>query len=244
MSPTFVVPDAHGNVALVALLLKQEGIVDDDFERVNRDVTVVQLGDLCNCVMMSIEDDRACLGFAPEWFDVYLVGNHEHPYFGGPAFGGFFSDFDIHRALLRLNDSGLIRAAHAADDVLLTHAGVGPWALRQLDDCLDTPGIAAELNAMWKHDPRDPVFSSIGASRGGWQEEGGILWADWSERKVHGPSQLVGHTVGDEIREAAGVTCIDLGCGKGRSRIAGAWIRNGAVSTVIFDRNEAAEEAA
>lgn len=236
MSLTFVVADAHGRYDLIHGLLHQEGLVDSEGGRLNGEVTVIQIGDLCNCVSTSIEDDKVCLGFAPEWFDVYLVGNHEHPYFRGPHFSGFWRDTEIERVLLLLNDRGLIQAAYAADGILISHAGLNREFLASLPEEVDATEIAIAANNTWFANKTSPLFSNIGQARGGWTRYGGILWADWSEPKVRGLRQLVGHTVGEEIRKRYQAICIDLGAGKGRTRIAGAWIRDGLIETVIYGK--------
>jgi len=230
---TFVVPDAHGKLGLVHRLLREQGILGDNASRVDRETTVVQLGDLCNCVPESVDDDLRCLDRAPEWFDVYLVGNHEHPYLGGPRFSGFYSDPEIAHRLKLLYSKGLLQAAYAADGILVTHAGVGAAWQRSLDR-RTAAGAASRLNKLWRARPTAELFGCIGRSRGGSSPTGGILWADWSEPKSDAFSQIVGHTVGDQPRwqkhaEGKFAVCIDLG---GTTAIVGAWITDGKVELV------------
>lgn len=240
MTDAFVVPDAHGNAALVRGLLEQEGIIELDDHDVRRirgpeDAHVVQLGDLANCVASSAHDDLQALELVHSGLiDTMLVGNHEHPYFGGPAFHGYFPDSQVRNSLYMIRNRGDLKAAHAVGDVLITHAGLTPWALRRLAPGLSAGAIAMTINGIWKTSPRDPIFSVIGKSRGGYSNESGILWADWSEPKLRKLRQLMGHTVGDRIRHRNAATCIDLGGGKGSTRIAGAWIRDGEIQTVIY----------
>lgn len=229
----FVVPDVHGNLDLLAGLLRQEGILDTDWERVDRETRVIQLGDLCNCVGSSVIDDNRCLDHATAWFDDYLVGNHEHPYFGGPRFSGFWADIVLGSRLRRL----VTGAAVAVDGILISHAGLGArWA----HAAITTPERAAEsLNELWRDNPTARVFSQIGGARGGSAPWGGILWADWMEPKTTAFRQIVGHTVGQSIRiveDIAGLGlayCIDVG-GKSGDRLAGAWIRDGEIETVEY----------
>lgn len=123
--------------------------------------------------------------------------------------------------------------AHAVGDILVSHAGLTSHWLREFMGWdLTAAQIAEYTNRTWGNDPRALIFSAIGRSRGGWEREGGLLWADWREPKPRHLRQLVGHTVGDEIRTRSGATCIDLGAGKYSSRIAGAWIRDGGVLEV------------
>ena len=84
-------------------------------------------------------------------------------------------------------------------------------------------------NGSWRG---DAIVMACGRGRCGFNAEGGILWSDWSEPKRPVFPQIVGHTVGEEIRRKRSAICIDLGAGKGRTRIAGAWIRDGEITTV------------
>ena len=81
MSAMLIVPDVHGCLDMAAGLLRKAGALDGDWARINRgELRTVQIGDLLNCVRSSIVDDKRCLDHAREWFDVLLIGNHEHPY--------------------------------------------------------------------------------------------------------------------------------------------------------------------
>lgn len=227
----FVVADAHGRHDLVEGLLAQEGL------RGTRNGTlVVQIGDLVNCVASSIDDDLECLRRAPDWFDVYLVGNHEHPYFGGPRFSGFWQDPEIRELLLRYAARDLIRPCVAVDGILVSHAGLTSSRGR---DYLTADAASRWLLDEWSGDPCAPAFSAIGRSRGGWDAEGGVLWADWRESKRLAFDQVVGHSVGKEIRwrrrNGNFAVCIDLGASKEvDGSLAGAWIRDGEVEIVTF----------
>lgn len=237
--PVFVVPDAHGNAELVRGLLEQEGIVEPGWSaRTDTDVFVLQLGDLANCVASSSQADLEALGLVHSGLiNQMLIGNHEHPYFGGTPFAGFFPVPEVKESLYRIRDRDGLKVAYEAHGVLVTHAGVGPWARKQLGT--DDPAVMAErLNHNFDVDPRHHLFNVVGKARRGWNNEGGILWADWSEPKPRKLKQVIGHSVGDAIRIRWQTRCIDLGAGKDSSRIAGAWIRpGGEVQTVIYDKN-------
>lgn len=232
---TLIVGDCHGNLGILRELLTTAGVLGPRGGR-RRGWRVVQIGDLCNCVVDSIDGDLECLDAAPELIDVYLVGNHEHPYFGGPPFFGFWRHEQVRRELLRLADAGLIRAAHEVGGVLVSHAGL----VASVDigwEPSTASSWAEQINALWEREPTHEVFSSIGESRGGWNRYGGLLWSDWSEPKYAGVSQIVGHTVGERVRwQRHGETfslCIDLGGGKSRDRLAGAIVHDsGAVATI------------
>jgi hypothetical protein len=227
----FVVADAHGRHDLVEALLEQEGLLGD-----RNGTLTIQLGDLCNCVASSIGADQECLRRAPEWFDVYLVGNHEHPYFDEPAFSGYWRDPEILHLLRHYAARGLIRPCIEVGGVLVTHAGLtSRWGAL----CETAEEAAAWLTTEWGSRTNAFVFSAIGRDRGGWDRSGGVLWADWREPKRGAFKQLVGHTAGDSIRKRQKATCIDLGAGH-NDRIAGAWIEEGAVRVVTYGLMEVA----
>lgn len=255
---TFVIPDIHGDFGIAVGLLHSQGIIDASWERFDHETTVVQLGDLTNCVSDSTTGDQACLERAEDWFDVYLIGNHEHPYFGGPRFNGFWSFPEIAHKLQLLNSIGLIQAAHVVDDILLTHAGVIEGATLDNDY---GPGTAEDwasaINDLWQRNTIHPIFSTIGKSRGGVAKNGGILWSDFSEAKHEHFPQIFGHTVDEGVRlrrrpfpdvwspprhpfemGRGDVLCLDQGAGgyTAATRIAGCWIRDGHVEVVEYER--------
>lgn len=247
----FIVPDVHGHLDLAAGLLERAGILSESWDRQRDvDVTVVQLGDLLNCVGSSVVDDLRCLDHAREWFDVLLVGNHEHPYWGGPAFSGYHRDLYID-GRIRSTLGDLYRPAISVGGVLVTHAGLTVAALEALE-VTSAWGAEVALTQLWREDPTGPIFSTIGAARGGRHPQGGVLWSDWHEPKATVFSQLVGHTPGDGPRWQGGAgpehdgepfaLCLDVGAGKGRSQIVGAWIRGGKVELIAHTLGE--EEAA
>jgi hypothetical protein len=240
---TFVAPDVHGNLDLLAGLLQLAGVLDENLERSHREeIRTVQLGDLCNCVTSSVVDDQRCLDHVEQWFDVYLVGNHEHPHLGGPAFAGFWRDLVLHHRLRTLHAIGVLQPCLLVDGILLTHAGVTPeWALPTVEE------TEAYVRRWWRDDPAQaPVFSSIGRLRGGLSRTGGVLWSDWEEPKAPHLRQIFGHTVGDEVRHASfpdgdgWAVCLDLGGGKRSTRLAGAFIRDGEVDVLVHESDPAA----
>ena len=268
MSKTFIVPDMHGNWKLALGLLEQEGIAyqddDEEIRRLDTDTRVVQLGDLVNAVRSSVNDDISATRLVGNAIDIVLIGNHEHPYFGGPAFDGFAHFYELQHALQGLNNRGLIQAAIEVDGILLTHAGV----TRDIDQIEDWENpnnkaleVADALNILWKNkEYQHAMFSTIGQLRGGRHPLGGILWSDWREPKSALLPQIVGHSVGSTWRanysdnDAPGfmlerpyedatpakvqTLCIDIGAGKKASAILGAWIDEGKVTIVEYRKQD------
>ncbi len=238
--PVFVVADAHGRHDLVEGLLNQERLLRG--QRADG-TAVVHVGDLINAVASSISDDLECLRRAREWFDVYLVGNHEHPYFGGPRFSGFWRDPEIERALFALES--IIQPTLAYEGVLVSHAGLTvEMAGPEEDHSGWETAEAADEEIRWAWSQRSmrgtiPLFAAIGWSRGGSSRFGGILWSDWEEPKALAFNQVVGHSVGREVRwqrrDGKFAVCIDLGASKEvNGALAGAWIRDGEVEVVTY----------
>lgn len=217
----FVVADAHGNWDAVEKLLRQEDVLVAP----RKEVTLVHLGDLANCVKESVEDDVQTLAEAETVFDVLLVGNHEHPYW--PGYIDKFSGFFYHPAVAEQIQLERYQAAYHFGGVLVTHAGLA----RQWEDEWQSADMAAyELNKMFEKDPAHAIFGQIGRARGGWNANGGILWSDYQEGKSRRFNQLYGHTPGQKIRRSQSTkfdtehVCIDLGAKDKGKPIAGAWI--------------------
>ena len=228
-----MIADAHGRHDLVEGLLRQEGLLGYAHRA---GTTVIQLGDLVNCVANSIGADQECLRRAPDWFDVYLVGNHEHPYFDGPAFSGFWRDPEIGHLLRSYAARGFIRPCIAIDGVLVSHAGL---SRRWGGSCESAEEAETWLTNEWQGRPNGLVFSAIGVERGGWHKSGGVLWADWREPKRMAFSQIVGHTVGPEVRwrrrNGKFAACIDLGASKEvNGPLVGAWLIDGKVTIASY----------
>lgn len=256
MSKYFLVPDLHGELDMAAGLLTQEGLLNSFYERTREDVTVIQMGDMMNCVASSVVDDNRCLDHEG-WFDILLMGNHEHPYFGGPAFAGFYHDVMINHRIKKLDAIDRYKVAVNCDGILVTHAGLvthyaNLYNFFEVDEC------ASILNDLWQRDKTHEIFSAIGWERRGWSKWGSVLWADWTQYKTPKLKQIVGHSVGQGVRvqfEGKQVErhtdlenidldyfkweaiCIDLGAGKHSTSIVGAWIEDGNVKLVEY-KNE------
>ncbi len=251
----FWIPDLHGELDMAAGLLQQEGILDSNWERIDNETVTGQMGDFLNCVVESVGNDNRCLDHS-EWFDILLVGNHEDPYFGGPAFNGFWKDPVLTHRLRLLESAGRYKMMVNCDGVLVSHAGITNELYNKYwkYDGNNPQKLADEINKLRSSDPNHEIFTAIGWDRGGWGRSGGILWADWSQYLASQLKQLVGHSVGEGVRlqsegkkHAFGristykkptpnweAICIDLGAGKHSDTIVGAWIEEGNVRLVSY----------
>lgn len=223
----FIVPDSHGRYDLVGGLLRQEGLLGAHFQRVDRSTLIVHLGDLINATSETIDRDLRCLRIAPDWLDVYLVGNHEYPYFDGGGFRGYYRDAEIRERLRRFESRNLILPCVAIDGVLVSHAGLSSSRGRKWKTAEE---FAEDALQRWRFNKRDAIFDACGVIRYGETLEGGILWADWNESKRMAFNQVVGHTRDKTVRwRRRGdrwAVCIDIGAGRG-DKIAGCWLEDG-----------------
>jgi len=216
----FAVADLHGRTESLGELLRAGGVLNSDGSR-NYQVESVQLGDLANVVMSDEVGDCLALDLAmygrplneleqttdllAGWFDTVLVGNHEHPLFGGQHFSGYYAHPSVAHRVTAMDDRGLWQPSYLVEemDLLLVHAG---WAAGL---CLFSngerfvPSSAIEAHNFlireWDDNPTNTVFSQVGSLRGG-RGSGGVLWSDWEERKTQDFSQIVGHTTDDVVR--------------------------------------------
>lgn len=248
MSNVFVVPDIHGMHLNLRALLEDAGIVDPKTgQRKDWDIDVISLGDLANCAedpyRDGTENDFECLKRVGDWIDLLIVGNHEHPYWGGHPFGGFFHDDRIASMMFDLEQSGYIAASASIDGILVSHAGLSHY-FGTLLGSNDSDEACALIEERWRRDATGELFDACGPIRGGNYPQGGILWSDYSEPKYQKIRQLIGHSVGDTVRQfgthgspAAGSYCIDLGSGRHSNRIAGAFIRDGEIDILEVELN-------
>ncbi|MEM9444004.1 MAG: metallophosphoesterase [Verrucomicrobiota bacterium] len=87
---------------------------------------------------------------------------------------------------------------------LISHAGVSDVVFRPPGRTLDLKWIEQKCNeaiiSAALNEPHDAIEPDV--SRGGKTREGGIIWLDWQLfkplRNIH---QIVGHTVGNDVRE-------------------------------------------
>lgn len=266
MKPTLVIGDVHGHLDRLATLLEQEGIVrekdDGEWERINHDVEVVQLGDLGHFGHGgSPTGDLMSWEYAREWIDVILWGNHDRAVVDPQhAFNGFTKPRpEVYHIMKIYEHEKKLRWAHAAHGHLLTHAGLhSRFHYNAVPvDKSNPEDVAQWINgALTSEDDmnRLAVRHAVGSYRGGGSPFGGILWRDINESLFDGFPQVFGHsadrkhqvrycwrsghtrkieTVPDSVKEVS--YCVDIG-GKGDlvgdECLAGIWLPEGRVVRV------------
>jgi hypothetical protein len=212
--------------------MQAAGVIDKQGRRQANFKRVIQLGDLMDGRRMF--GDLQTLRWAEGIFDEILIGNHEGAYLGVQGFAGKrIIAPESQQILNRWNREGLLCAATAVDDYLLTHGGLDPFLsflpapkLSKTADATEVSALAKNLNEVWRFhrstNAWESWFLAIGRERNGLCAHGGVLWNDF-ERLVRTESaqrfkQIVGHTpLKRGTRSPQGmVVCIDVG---------GAWHR-------------------
>jgi hypothetical protein len=129
----------------------------------------------------------------------FLLGNHDVPYLFPDALGKLDrcgDTFDKRMAVLDVLGTRYQHNFQISCKIgswLLSHAGItkplyGKYNLHEIED---------ELALESKVSP----LLLAGMDRGGSERYGGILWCDWrSFEPVPGVNQLVGHTIGQDVR--------------------------------------------
>jgi hypothetical protein len=249
---TLAIGDCHGHYDRLEALLLQESIINENDERINKDVEVVHLGDLGHFgsemqngkrVPGSSTADLLCWqAVAKHWIDIVLWGNHDRAVASSRhAFGGYIEPPTPTRVLMEeAREEDRLRLAHAAHGFLLTHAGLAKVFKynKAPDGAHDDPAIFAEWvnKADVDTDSKDVPFWSdfealrdaIGIKRGGYSSTGGgILWRDATESLYPKFRQIFGHTKGDRVRKYPAQDgwsyCIDIG-DQNNGRLAGIWL--------------------
>lgn len=248
---TLVIGDCHGHFDRLEALLRQEGIIGtcpdcggmgdgpleddpdlfcelcagDGIARVNRDVEVVQLGDLGHfgsergpygeSVPGSSTADLLCWEAAvkKDWVDVILWGNHDRAVVDSHhEFGGYIAPpLETIELISDANASGKLKLTHVAHGYLLTHAGLHKSFKYQKDvpDIIkeDPQAFSDWINEIDFEDliredgPRpNPIRDNIGKMRNGPAAAGGILWRDATEKLYTPFKQVFGHTRGEKVR--------------------------------------------
>lgn len=223
---TLCIGDCHGRLDRLEALLLQEGIIrecaDSGLVRANKDVEVVQLGDLGHYGADTQARDRSIWAAAPAWLDVILWGNHDRAVIDGRHFFmGYQKPFpETVEAINKAAKKGQLKLAADAHGFLLTHAGLHSSYKYNKAPQEGAEEIAAWLNQHQDEDSQDEDFlairDAISTSRGGRSTSGGILWRDASEG-LHKPvRQVFGHSSKEKVRTyQTGKTgdsyCVDVG---------------------------------
>jgi hypothetical protein len=190
-----IIGDVHGHFKNLRRLLIEQGAINEDNERINQDTLKVYCtGDLIDGGVNRM-GDFLILDYIEEWFDEVVIGNHEYPFMGGPAFVGLRShDRQLQLRLLELEEKGVYVPSIAIGDTLLTHAGLSSrWSFKTAQDANDA------IRAIWDNaiETTDdvPILDWVGPGRSKFGNDvGGVFWLDWSEPRNLNINQVVGHT--------------------------------------------------
>lgn len=139
---------------------------------------------------------------------IHILGNHDLPYQFPQTKGLFCSGYNTItqnavRDAFKKEDWNRFKLYHRTQNFHITHAGWNPSTLhpvfgfdeKYLNETCENALEAASIGVV--HNILQP-----GMSRGGKMLLGGITWADWNMdfQPVEGMNQIVGHTMGREVR--------------------------------------------
>lgn len=207
--------------------------------RINRDVVVVQLGDLIDARPDTQTQDSLCVHFGEAWLDYVLWGNHDRPVIdpnNGICFGGYMRPLpEVVHVIHRMRHEGRFRLAMNAHGFLLVHAGLPVADLYEdLRESPESPEFGEYLEQLdcnvlentiyrmsgshydGKPTPEIEAFTrlrdSIGYDRGGGQPYGGLLWRDFDEPLFAGVRQVFCHSSAANVRTVGDPPsyCLDL----------------------------------
>lgn len=177
-------------------LLKQEGFVIEAYQTWCRDrenIPLIHIGDNGDYYWGTELRDQKSWEFLAYLYDEMLIGNHEaYVLFNMPLGGGSMPNYICKDMIQKNYDSGKLKFATSHDGFLITHAGVHPNFEDQLPD--DPVEAAKRLNHFGRENINQPIFQSIGYSRGGYDNCGGILWRDVIEPISDKWPQIFGHS--------------------------------------------------
>jgi hypothetical protein len=192
-----IIGDVHGHFKNLRQFLIQQGAINEDNKRINKDTLGVYCtGDLVDGGVNRM-GDLLLLEYARDWFDKICIGNHESPFFGGPSFIGLRShDRELRRNLLQLEYEGKYVPSTVVDDYLLVHGGLAArWGFKTAQDANDV------IHMVWQQSLEQheevPMLDWIGPGRSSpkWADDtGGIFWLDWTEDRNRNINQVVGHS--------------------------------------------------
>lgn len=237
----FVIGDVHGHLDRLVALLNKAGFIDSrgGFTSLTREVEVIQLGDLGHYGADTRQNDLAVWTYAAScpWLKV-LWGNHDMSVFRTDhTFRGYTEPDSRTRRLME--EKGLLFST-VRHGYLLTHAGLHPSYVPLSADAAAqayvdrTKFMSTLINLTCEGASLPvPIRDDIASYRGGWAQQGGILWRDYREPLADIP-QVYGHSRSYDIRQDGNCWCIDVADREGDS-LAGIWLPSMKVVAVGAD---------
>jgi hypothetical protein len=210
---TVAIGDTHGR-SFWKLIIEQEKPFDklifigdyfDTHETISPELQAINFREICQ--YKEENSDKVIL----------LIGNHDEHYFpfmGNSGTSGYNTGAAPAIGHLLMTYKDLLKMAHAEDNLLFSHAGIGEtWLINNHPDLETNPGIylfnsakdiANKVNELWKFKPLLFKFN-------GWEPTGDnvgqtpiwirprSLMKDSQKMKENGITQIVGHTQQNQI---------------------------------------------
>ena len=229
MEPTIIIPDVHQNYSFLEKLLALH-----DPGSVERYIFLGDLFDAKDPFFANRESLERTLRLVSDLIRVtsnqvvMILGNHDILYFFGRDESGLkpvcknrlyeyygVPDRSKMTLLREMNLSDmwdLFQLAHFEQGYLFSHAGITKdfWSIRSsVEHNVETLNLRMG-NLIDPQGEISPLFRA-GFSRGGDMQRGGPLWLDWNAEFTEeiGVPQIVGHTVGLDVRKSGRSYCLD-----------------------------------
>jgi len=223
-----IVPDVHQSCRrMMSILDVYESQVDQ----------IIFVGDYFDSFFWTIEDVQVMCDFLRRKLPIsrysFILGNHDAHYLFPQHHGRFAcSGYNSHtQAIVKPMLTSMARLfkpwVWIDEQILVSHAGISNQWLKLFG--IDTNDqtrarvhhVLHQLQELWENGADNeccnglsPIefMSAIGQARGGHQQIGGPLWADWHQefKHVRGITQVLGHTTLTNGPEETPVD--DLGC--------------------------------
>jgi len=226
---TIIIPDVHQNFYFLEKILEQHRL-----DEVDRFLFLGDFFDAKDCFFAPVDALEKTLRIVAELIKrcrdkvVLLLGNHDVLYFFNRDGAGHAPEtrnelqnyygipdrqkITLIRSLELSEFWDLFQIAHYEQGYLCSHAGItlDHWSKRH--SLLDNLDKLNRSLGLWLNEKGElSRLYRAGFARGGDMEKGGPLWLDWNREFTEeiGLPQIVGHTVGADVRQMGRSFCMD-----------------------------------
>lgn len=141
-----------------------------------------------------------------------LIGNHDFHYMNGRGrdrYSGFqeYAFIEIHEALEKANNEGLLEICYRHDKILFTHAGITETWAKNWNVSVDAPDIEKSMWGLFNFKPEAFRFQIGAIDPSGDDVIQSPIWVrpdSLQEDNLKGYSQVVGHTMQVRISNRTG----------------------------------------
>lgn len=142
-----------------------------------------------------------------------LIGNHDFHYMNGRGrdrYSGFqeYAFIEIHEALEKANNEGLLEICYRHDKILFTHAGITETWAKNWNVSVDAPDIEKSMWGLFNFKPEAFRFQIGAIDPSGDDVIQSPIWVrpdSLQEDNLKGYSQVVGHTMQNHVYNRSGM---------------------------------------